>query len=176
MRLFSALLPPAEVLDDLAGAVDRVEATDPGLRWTSRQQWHVTLGFFGEDDPDARSEWLVARVTGLPAPRLRFAGAGTFPGVLWVALTEPAAGLLRPLAEAAGADDERDDRPFRPHLTLARFRRGVDRDVVRGVRRDLDGYLGPCWRPAEVALMRSEQAHGRHHYTVLTRVPLDVTA
>lgn len=183
MRLFTALLPPAEVLDDLAAALAGV--ADPGgLRWTSREQWHITLGFFGDDDdPGTRTDWLAARATGLPAPELRLSGAGTFPGVLWVAVSEtpgPGQGALRVLARAAGADQgerpdaHRDRLAFRPHLTIARARRASG--PARQVARALHGYHGPCWRPAEVALVRSEPEGRRHRYTVLARAPLAASA
>ena len=43
-RLFVAVWPPDEVLD-LIAALPRPEVE--GLRWTTRDQWHVTLRFFG---------------------------------------------------------------------------------------------------------------------------------
>src|SRR5690606_4279651 len=50
MRLFVGVVPPEGVLD----AIERLARPDrPGVRWTRRQQWHVTLRFLGEvDDPD----------------------------------------------------------------------------------------------------------------------------
>ena len=47
-RLFVAVWPPPEVLDVLA-ALPRTER--PGVRWTTRDQWHVTLRFLGMADP-----------------------------------------------------------------------------------------------------------------------------
>ncbi|MER3453020.1 MAG: RNA 2',3'-cyclic phosphodiesterase, partial [Acidimicrobiia bacterium] len=44
MRLFVAVWPPEEVLDVVA-KLPRPGVV--GLRWTSREQWHVTLRFFG---------------------------------------------------------------------------------------------------------------------------------
>ena len=47
MRCFVAVWPPDDVLDDLA-ALPRPAATY--ARWSTRDQWHVTLRFFGELD------------------------------------------------------------------------------------------------------------------------------
>jgi RNA 2',3'-cyclic 3'-phosphodiesterase len=55
-RLFVAVWPPAEVLDRLE-ALPRVELA--GCRWTIRAQWHVTLRFLGEADPDVAAEALA---------------------------------------------------------------------------------------------------------------------
>src|SRR5207245_3436779 len=43
-RLFVAAIPPVAVLDQVA-ALPRPEVE--GLRWTTRDQWHVTLRFLG---------------------------------------------------------------------------------------------------------------------------------
>ncbi|MPY64947.1 2'-5' RNA ligase family protein, partial [Streptomyces spongiae] len=83
MRLFAAVLPPADVVDELGHAVGALQAL-PGadrLRWTGRPGWHFTLAFYGEVDEDLvpeLSERLerVARRTG-PFP-LAVRGGGQF--------------------------------------------------------------------------------------------------
>ena len=47
MRLFVAVWPPPEVLD-LVAEMDRPALA--GVRWTTRDQWHVTLRFLGRMD------------------------------------------------------------------------------------------------------------------------------
>ncbi|MQA11871.1 MAG: RNA 2',3'-cyclic phosphodiesterase [Pseudonocardiaceae bacterium] len=176
-RLFTALIPPAEALDDLAGALAGVGSEASTLRWSTREQWHITLGFFGDaDDPEQRIPWLHARVSGLAAPELRLAGVGSFPGVLWVRASpadEHATGQLLSVAEAAGASHAGKRRPFRPHLTIARWKRapGIAR-VAASVAEALAGYRGPSWRPADVALIRSQPGPEGHSYQVLSRAEL----
>ncbi|HXX88936.1 MAG TPA: 2'-5' RNA ligase family protein [Acidimicrobiales bacterium] len=61
MRLFVAVEVPDEVADVLA-ALDR--PAFEGLRWTTRDQWHVTLRFLGEvPDPEP----VVAALRTVPA-------------------------------------------------------------------------------------------------------------
>jgi len=48
VRLFIAVWPPPEVVDVLR-TLER--PTIPGLRWTTPDQWHVTLRFIGDADP-----------------------------------------------------------------------------------------------------------------------------
>ena len=60
MRMFVALVPPADAMAELAAAVEALQAT-PGLRWTRPEQWHVTLAFLAEVDDRAR-EALTPRL------------------------------------------------------------------------------------------------------------------
>ncbi|MFD5541596.1 2'-5' RNA ligase family protein, partial [Streptomyces sp. NPDC127079] len=83
MRLFAAVLPPADVVGELAGAVDRLRRM-PGvdaLRWTGRPGWHYTLAFYGEVEdgvlPDLSER--LARAAHRTAPfALAVAGGGQF--------------------------------------------------------------------------------------------------
>ena len=45
MRLFVALFPPEDVLEELAEFLAPRQEVDSDLRWTTRDQWHVTLAF-----------------------------------------------------------------------------------------------------------------------------------
>lgn len=168
MRLFSALVPPAAVVDHLVGRLaDHMPDLPPEMRWIPVQRWHVTLGFFGDDDdPVRRTRWLRRRTEGRPAPRLRLAGGGTFPGVLWAGVVAADERRFAQLARAAGAGR----RGYRPHLTLARWRSGrPEKDVLAAV---LAGYSGPWFTPEAVLLMRSEAGQGGPTYTAVERLPL----
>lgn len=168
MRLFSALVPPAAVVDHLVGwLADRTPALPPELRWIPVQRWHVTLGFFGDDDdPVRRTRWLRRRTAGRPAPALRLAGGGTFPGVLWAGVAADDDRRFTQLARAAGAGR----RGYRPHLTLARWRSGQpEKDVLTAA---VAGYSGPWFTPEAVLLMRSEAGRGGPTYTTVERLPL----
>src|ERR1700677_609157 len=134
MRLFVALAPPADVLDDLDAGCAPFRTAREDLRWTSRDAWHVTLAFLAEVT-DLQLTRLVPRLERAArrhaAFSLSFAGAGAFPSagranVLWGGL----AGDLPALAElaaaaAAGARRAGVPRPdtgrtYRPHVTHAR--------------------------------------------------------
>lgn len=148
MSLFSALVPSADAVRSLrVGLEDEPRVPLPQLRWDPPDRWHVTLGFYGAEDPASRADRLRVALTGLAPRQVRLRGAGTFPGVLWIGVD----GDLADLAQAARADDDR--RPFRPHLTIAR---GRDRARPDAWARALDGYRGPGWTAAEVVLFASE--------------------
>jgi 2'-5' RNA ligase len=146
------------VLGELRGA--------PGEpRWTRPDRWHLTLLFLGAV-PDARVPQLVEAagpaVAAAPAMRLRLAGGGRFgtrrrPQVAWAGLDGdigPLIDLAGRLARAARSLRlEVEDRPFRPHLTLGRWRPGQPADGELPER--LAGYRGPEWPVAEVRLYES---------------------
>lgn len=165
MRLFAAIVPPEEVLDSLEAAVLRSgvrPAGDAAVRWNGRELWHLTVAFYGDDDLPARTRWLGERLRGIPGPRLRVAGAGTFPGVLWAGIAgdRPAVDVI---ATAAGTGDDR--RPFHPHLTIARWRRRRPPPAIGRVIEALADYTGPSWQAHEVVLFSSELSHRGPVYT-----------
>ena len=98
------------------------------------------------------------------APRIRFAGAGTFRSVLWCGV---AGDDISGLADAAGAVNQ--PRAFHPHVTLARGRPpgGLDR-----VAEYLRTYRGPSWSATEVVLLRSDRDERGAVYTPVARYPL----
>ena len=61
MRLFVAVAVPVHAADELDNAVAPLRQSWPGLRWTGRDAWHLTLAFLGEV-----TEPVCARLT----PRL----------------------------------------------------------------------------------------------------------
>ena len=131
LRLFFALPLPPELRDILG----RWQRAQPGAGgWSRPDGLHLTLAFLGARPPEglARLEAIGEAVAaGHRAFELRTAALGAFPGprrarVLWLGL-EPCLDLERLAADLrealATAGEAFDSKPFRPHLTLARFRR-----------------------------------------------------
>ncbi|MGK3202962.1 RNA 2',3'-cyclic phosphodiesterase [Amycolatopsis sp. MEPSY49] len=162
--LFSALLPPDDVVEQVATALG-----DPGdgLRWEPPERWHVTLAYYGHDDVGTRAAWLADRLAGRAAVDVRLEKAATFPGVLWLTV---AGAELTPLAHAAGADAEA--RPYTAHLTLARFPREEPGPAARWTER-LARFTSRRWTAGEVALMTSEREPGGPRYRVARAFELD---
>jgi 2'-5' RNA ligase len=168
MLLFTALLPPAAVVEPLRAELARLGAGENDeVRWSASDRWHVTLGFYGDqDDPAQHVELLTDRLRGRGAPRLWLQGAGIFPGVLWLGV----AGMgLTDLADAAGAGQE--GREYRPHLTLGRWSRAVPA-VGTPWQQRLARYRSEPWTAGEVVLMRSDRAEGEPVYRVIERFQL----
>jgi 2'-5' RNA ligase len=127
MRLFIAIELPEEAKKELA----RLRMDIPGARWVPSDQIHLTLSFLGEVDEAAleRLTGQLARIT-LPEIEIHFSGTGCFPDrrrprVLWIGL-EPNPRLnslatrVREAVLACGIPQE--ERPFSPHITLARIK------------------------------------------------------
>jgi len=183
MRVFVAVDPPAEVVDDLDAFLEARRDSGDGLRWTPPSQWHLTLAFMAAA-PERVIEDLVGRLGDVVEPRapvgLAVVGGGCFPDVsrarvLWAGVQggtalAPLARSLRSACAVVGAAPEGG--PFRAHLTLARIPR--PRDATRWVR-VLESYAGPPWSATEVAVVAShlprEKGH-RPRHEVLARLPL----
>jgi 2'-5' RNA ligase len=167
MRLFVAVWPPASAADAVA-ALDRPLVD--GLRWTTPDQWHVTLRFLGDvDEPAPVVAELRARVRSdapspVSAPTVRMGPVtGRFGHRV---LHVPVSGLDR---VAAAVADPTDDQPFRGHVTLARARdrRGVDLRPFAGLA------CGPVeWIADEVTLVQSHLGRGGARYEIIERVTL----
>jgi 2'-5' RNA ligase len=165
MRLFVAVTPPPEAIDELRSATAAMRSAHPELRWSLPAQWHLTLAFLGGVDDETRTD-LSARLgrTAARHPPMRLAlhGAGRFGDrVLWTRV-EGDVGALRGLAASVRAAAQRagidvEDRPYRPHLTLARGRDGAD---LRPVVDALAGFAGRTWTAAELHLVRSHLGGG----------------
>src|SRR3954469_14445916 len=82
-RMFVAVIPPDEVLEDLEEFVSPRRGEVP-FRWTDPEQWHLTLAF-SSNVPDRSYDDLVARLTRAARKRhpvdARVAGGGAFPNV-----------------------------------------------------------------------------------------------
>jgi 2'-5' RNA ligase len=175
MRMFVAVVPPLEVVEDLAEFVEPRRERDSPLRWSSEQQWHLTLAFLPAV-ADRDLDELVERLAEVAGRRdefeLRLQGAGSFPNpaqgkVLWAGVagdTEPLERLSASSRSAAvRAGVEVDGSKFRPHLTLARVNRPME--LTRWLR-VFELYSGPSWQVDEIALIQSQPGHGGSRYTV----------
>src|SRR5712691_11506638 len=133
MRLFVALEIPSEVRENLAGLLKSLRAVSPQTRWVRPENLHVTLEFIGE----VEEAQLASIRTGLGGVRsdqpvaLDFRGLGFFPNEehprVFLAGIEASPNLKTLAADIDKATEKlgipREQRPFSPHLTLARFER-----------------------------------------------------
>ena len=180
MRVFAAVVLPDDVVADLDAVIARHR--DDVLAWTLREQWHLTLAFYGQV-ADERVPNLKARLTRAakryPVLSLALDGAGRFDErALWVGCSGDVA-TLRDIARSAAAAGRRigaasadDAFRFRAHVTLARARRPVD---LRPYVAALDAYRSRSWSVDAVSLVRSHLGAGaerRSRYETLSRHPL----
>ncbi len=180
MRLFVALTPSASAIQHLDAAMHDVRSQAEALRWVRPESWHLTLAFLGEvaaADLEPLAERLARAASHHRPMSLRFGSAGRFGDrVLYtqvdgdrVELTQ-LAGSVSAAARRTGLDV--DERPYRPHLTLARSAGGVD---LRPLVATLSPYVGLDWPAASMQLMESrrpEAAGEPPTYVVVDQWPL----
>lgn len=142
-RLFIAVPVPARVNDLVEGLVLRIREEEGELaagggrlpnrvRWVSLDDLHLTIRFLGPTGEErlAALRGAVAAAAAESAPfEVGIGGAGAFPSVerpraLWLGVLDPTLGMSG-LARAVNGSLEaagwpHDDRPYTPHLTLAR--------------------------------------------------------
>ncbi len=131
MRLFIGIALSDGANEVLLAARERLARFSSGesdLRWPAPESWHVTLQFLGQTD-DERARCVVEKLGTVRADRVpvRIEGMGVFEraGVFWagVALTKELLALQQKVVAATrGCGFVPEDRPYRPHITLARVK------------------------------------------------------
>jgi RNA 2',3'-cyclic 3'-phosphodiesterase len=136
-RLFVAVPLPTEATDALVGVVDEIRALaiqgrGRDVRWVRMDGLHLTLRFLGptmEDRVAPTVEAVRAAATSIRPFEIVLGRAGAFPSearprAIWVDVIGGAEqlGIAASIVDAslATAGWDIEERPFRPHLTLAR--------------------------------------------------------
>lgn len=148
MRLFVAIDLP----DEARQSVTEICQELPDVRWLPPNQLHLTLRFIGEaeDSVGTTLRRCLGKIASPPFP-LSLSGAGCFPSprhprVLWVGLSgcEPLKRLQQEVeAAAVAAGIPAEERPFSPHITLARLREHREADVASFLTRNASFHCGP---------------------------------
>jgi RNA 2',3'-cyclic 3'-phosphodiesterase len=176
-RLFVALDLPAPVRAELAAwAHDAVGAAD-AIRLLPQESLHVTLCFLGWCElAEAQAIGDAALACARAVPRLSTGGAAWLPprrpGVFVVDLVDPDGALAQMqtcVAEqlVAAAGHEPETRPFRPHVTVARLRRGSRRPI-----RDCPDPPALSFAGESLTLYRSQLRREGARYEPLARAAL----
>ena len=193
MRLFIALEIPEAVRREVARRVAGLRERLPRAKWVDPANLHLTLLFLGQVD-DAKVPSLAAALRDAfarhPSLDLRLADAGTFPPrrparVAWVGVKEtPGESIgsapsrvagLQADATAAAVDVigfEPEDRPFSPHVTLARCDPSWPRDAADRFAAAFPGTIGQPWTAERGVLMESRLSPRGAQYRVAAELPL----
>jgi 2'-5' RNA ligase len=158
----------------------------PGLRRVRPEQLHVTLAFLGAV-PEERLADVIAAASEAAATQRpftitldafgRFPASGT-PRIVWLGMGEGATESSN-LAVAvrlalAAREIPFDDKPFRPHVTLARVKQDADRPTARAIAAAAQRLRVPPLRFAAEALIAFESVLSPKgpRYTPRAAVPL----
>ena len=188
-RLFVAVPIPEEVATRIAAVVEDVRATlgvaGDRVRWVQMEGLHVTLRFLGPTPPgqvETVADAVERAAAVMPGPfEVRLGGAGAFPDAtrpraLWLGIRHGADELARLstalTTELVAAGWALDERPFRPHLTIARTD-GVHAGAEAGQRLvEAAAELDVAFETDRVVLYRSHLGRGPARYEVLRSAPL----
>ncbi len=135
IRSFLALDPPEEILREIGQVQNRLQKLIHGdVRWVRPESIHLTLKFFGDisENAVANISAVAEKAAAAVGPfDLAIGGAGSFPDphrprVVYLGMNGDVARLVIFQKELERALQEigfpREERPFRPHLTLGRIK------------------------------------------------------
>lgn len=169
-RIFVAVALAPALLAAVSGMRARLAEAESTLRWVPPENLHFTLKFLGGITPPQLAG-VVAAAREVAARTQRFsitlAGLGAFPSarrprVVWAGVSSGADHLVA-LAEdldvvLRSAHASREDRPFRPHLTIARVR---DAAPVRDLSKEIDALRELEWGCQTVGAICVMESHLR---------------
>jgi 2'-5' RNA ligase len=186
LRAFVALPLPDPQREALKRAQDELRQTRSGVKWVAPENFHVTLFFLGgvpADQVPAIEEALddISR-RHVPFP-VTLHGVGAFPNVrnpqtVWAGIAGDLDALRALAADVSDAMVELDferDKPFKPHLTLARARRDTKSrelsQLSEALQRMKEESFGD-FVADEIIMFQSELRPHGPIYTPLSRFPL----
>ncbi len=181
-RIFCAVELSDQVRARLQDHIQRLrkDVPDVAASWSRVENIHLTLKFFGNvalDRIDAISASASRTVEEFSSFQIGVGNTGVFPRpsraqVLWIGVDDPSGKLLamqkRFEDECAAEGFVKEDRAFRPHLTIARIRK------PEGARRLADAHLSMQFEPilvtlTELIVFRSELSSKGSKYTAISK-------
>jgi 2'-5' RNA ligase len=181
-RFFCAIELPSELRARAVEHMTRLRDDVPYARagWEHIDKLHITLKFLGEiasNQVEALSDVASRAVEKTRPFILALEGAGAFPPsgvprILWLGINDSSGALsqlqshLEEECEKAGF--AREERPFHPHLTIARIRAPRAARQLARLHQEL-GFGAIEFYVTELVVMQSELAAGGSRYTEITR-------
>jgi len=188
LRLFVALSVPAEVKERIVATQHALKkVAGQGVRWTSPEQFHLTLRFLGSVDTE-KVEGLISALQnacGRFGPlKLRASQIGFFPRprsprVIWVGVTDEEERLRLLYSQIQSATNpftnEGPEDRFKGHVTLGRVKEigRNEADRLEHMATDLSETLFGSWTTRQIELIRSQLSPRGAVYSLVASVPLD---
>jgi RNA 2',3'-cyclic 3'-phosphodiesterase len=157
----------------------RERASHVQTSWSREENIHLTLKFLGEIQTSRISDLSNAAaraVANLKPFQITIEETGVFPKhgpprVLWIGVKDESgklAELHTRLEEACDREGfAREDRPFHPHLTIARLRKPHGARTLAAAHKDMR-FEAATVTVAELLVIRSELGSAGSRYTVIS--------
>lgn len=179
MRLFVGIALSPEVVEALERLSRHLRTADDKLRWTSPETWHITLQFLGEATA-AQYECVVPRLSAIRAPEVPvwLSGTGVFDraGVFWagVNVSPELRALEKQVLSATGrCGFAAEERPYHPHVTLARAKGDERVRVLRRLQSRVKQQVEfPSFKASEFLLYESFLGAGGTRHEIRERFEL----
>ncbi|MCL5103722.1 MAG: RNA 2',3'-cyclic phosphodiesterase [Armatimonadetes bacterium] len=168
IRTFVAVLIDEGIRRRIAEVQEQLKKFAVGVKWVAPENLHITLKFLGDvrEDELPRVHAAVGdAVKGMPRFEMSFGGLGAFPNlararVVWVGI-EDGREELRELAarvdeNLAKLGFEKEDRPFRAHVTIGRVKDGGSVSGLALGIEEIDARELGSQQVLSVAVMESE--------------------
>lgn len=177
-RLFCAIEIPAEVRRKISTRTKRLLELfpDASASWTREENLHLTLKFVGEVDSSRASS--LSEATGRAAATansfdILIEKPGAFPKrVLWVGVSDPSGDLFHLQQqldqECTAAGFPKEERPFHPHLTVARLRKPLGTQALTSAHKEMS-FESAVVRVNELVVIRSQLSSKGSIYTIVSR-------
>jgi 2'-5' RNA ligase len=184
VRAFFALNFDADVRSRIARSAQPLYDAAPHVAWVRSELLHLTLKFLGEvpaESVDALCRLGEAAARAHSPRAVALAGFGAFPNlhhprVVWMGMGD--ADVLALLADhldrgSAPLGVPRDERPFRPHVTIGRIKGALAAPETAALAREAERASEPftAW-VGTIDLMRSTLSAGGPRYEVVATFPL----
>lgn len=181
-RMFCAVEITTDLRSSLQDHIDglRKKLPNASASWPRSEKLHLTLKFFGDVNKEAVPKISLAAtraVAHLEPFDISIGRSGVFPSpgkarVLWIGVGDPSESLIRLHGrldqECEKEGFGKEERVFRPHLTIARLRPSAD------ARKLAETHLQTNFDPRtltvnELLVIRSKLGGGGSSYVVVSR-------
>ena len=187
IRSFLAIELPPEVLSEIAGIQERLKNAIRGyISWVRPAGIHLTLKFFGnisESDIQNISQVAQNTIVNVRPFTLNVRRVGAFPDVnrprvLWLGMDGDVDVLINLQKEMDRGFQQcgfhKEDRPFRPHLTLARIKEPKGLIGLAKILEKSEDYKAGSFSVGSLNLFKSELTPKGAIYTKLAAFPFAV--
>jgi RNA 2',3'-cyclic 3'-phosphodiesterase len=181
-RVFCAIEVPAQVCAPLVGHINQLREAFPNIHasWSRDGKFHITLKFFGEVRQLLAQKLSLAAaraIAGFSVFNLTVGATGAFPRqgpprVLWIGIDDESGRLAKLQTrldeECAHEGFSREERPFHPHLTIARLRKPQGAPALAAAHKAM-GFKSVQFTVSELLVIRSELGSEGSKYTIVSR-------
>ena len=179
IRCFVAIEIPDTIQTLLTSAQEELRKFVRGASWVKRENIHLTLKFLGDVAPNQISviKSSIEQVTDTLSPfSMELGGIGAFPNlsrprIIWAGVktgADEVAAIARDIDVRLGRHGyERNEKPFRPHLTLARLKTRVNLKPFVDVFQQYDTINGATMVVNQIQVVQSQLRPSGAVYTPL---------